>query len=194
MFKPIRRSSRSAHRVYEGRRRFEHWYVDNQIYFITARCFGGFPAFRGEDAKAVFWGRLTHYAEEAEFRLWIASVMPNHYHFMGYAKFGEPVGVMMQRLHGAVAKLVNDRLPDRRKPFWVDKLGRTYFDGCIRDETQCRRAYRYIQRQPVRHGICARREDYPHTRSWGGLDAGVRRALELGAFMEWMPYRRYDEH
>ena len=43
---------------------------------------------------------------------------------------------MMQRLHGSVAKLVNDLLPQRLTPFWRDAEGKGYFDGCIRDEKQ----------------------------------------------------------
>ena len=60
----------------------------------------------------------------------------------------------MRKLHGSVAKLVNDLLDVRLVPFWGDGENRDYFDGCLRDETQLIRSYRYVLRQSVRHGIC----------------------------------------
>lgn len=51
MGQPRRKSSYSPHEHHQGRHRFEHWYVDNQVYFITARCADRFPAFRSES-----WG------------------------------------------------------------------------------------------------------------------------------------------
>ena len=71
---------------------------------------------------------------------------------------------MMQRIHGSVAKLVNDLLPERRTPFWGDPGHQDYFDGCIRDEKQCRLAYRYTLTQSVRHGLCRDWREYRHTR------------------------------
>jgi hypothetical protein len=97
---------------------------------------------------------------------------------------------MMQRIHGSVAKLVNDLLPERRAEFWRDTKYKEYFDGCIRSEKQGRRTYRYILRQAERHGIVKDWRDYPHTRVNVELEIAIRRALELKAFMEGVPYRR----
>ena len=51
------------------------------------------------------------------------------------------------------AKLVNDLLAESVVPFWRNDEGKQYFDECIRDEKQARRAYRYTLTQAVRHGI-----------------------------------------
>jgi hypothetical protein len=99
---------------------------------------------------------------------------------------------MMQRLHGSVAKLVNDQLAARLTPFWREAGHRDYFDGCIRDEKQCRLAYRYTVNQPVRHGIVRNWREYSHTQIKVDLEAGVKRAKELGAFLEEVPYKRYE--
>ena len=191
-FKRIRKSSSSSVEHFKNRHRFEHWYIDNQIYFLTARCRDRFPAFASERAKEIFWNRFDHYADEFGFTPWVTSLLDNHYHSLGYLPVGENLGKMMQRLHGSVAKLVNDTLPERRVPFWSEKGHRDYFDGCIRDETQCRRAYKYTLRQAVRHGIAADWRDYAHTRAPIDLDRGVKRALELKAFLEGVPYKRYQ--
>ena len=145
----------------KGKHRFEHWYRDNTVYFITAR--------------------------------WVTTLLNNHYHTLGYLGLGPNLGPMMQRIHGSVAKLVNDLLPERRVPFWrLDKTG-DYFDGCIRDEVQCRRAYRYTLTQSTRHHVARDWRDYPHTRQAIDLDRGITRALELRAFLVDVPYRRYGE-
>jgi REP element-mobilizing transposase RayT len=189
----FRRSSRSSRREYKGQNRFEHWYRDNQVYFITARCRDRYPAFAHDDAKAVFWDRLTHFTTQEQFTLWVATLLDNHYHLIGYCKRGERLGPMMRKIHGSTAKRVNDLLPARHKPFWRDAgSSENYFDGCLRDEKQCRLAYRYTLMQAVRAKLVCDWREYPHTRVWIDVDRGVKRALELNAFMEGVPYKRYE--
>ena len=188
-----RKSSSSSVKVYQGRHRFEHWYRDNQVYFITARCRARYPAFDSDPTKEIFWDRFTHYTKQANFTPWVVSLLDNHYHILGYCKVGDTLGPMMRRIHGSVAKFVNDLLHQRRVPFWVDAGHRDYFDGCIRDEQQCRRAYHYVLTQSVRHGICGDWRDYAHTRVYIELERGVKRSTELGAFLEGVPYKRYGQ-
>ena len=187
----IRKSSQSRKSYYNGKHRFEHWYRDNTVYFITARCRDRFPAFESDEAKQIFWDRFEHYANAYGFAPWVTSLVGNHYHTLGYLRVGENLPLLMQRLHGSTAKLVNDFLPARRKRFWSDERGTEYFDGCLRSERQCRRAYRYTLTQCKRHGICENWVNYPHTRVAIEVDRGVKRALELKAFLEGVPYKRY---
>lgn len=191
MAKRIQRVSRSSTAAYRSRQRYEHWLVDNQVYFITARCRDRFPAFASEAAKAIFWDRFNHYTKEFGFVPWVTSLIDNHYHTLGYLRIGKELPRMMQRIHGSVAKLVNDLFAERRVPFWRDAKGREYFDGCIRDERQARLAYRYTLKQAVRHGIVRDFRDYPHTRVNVDLEPAIRRAVELKAFLEGVPYKRY---
>ncbi|MHB1157647.1 MAG: transposase [Phycisphaerales bacterium] len=193
MYKPIRKGSRSRRETYRGQHRQEHWYVDNQIYFITARCRGRFPAFASEQAKTVFWDRLEHYCGEAGFKLIVVSLIDNHYHLLGYNRSGETLKKMMPRLHGSIAKLVNDLLPERRENFWRDTKGREYFDGCLHDEKQFRRTYKYILIQSERHGIVTDWRMYPHTRVYVELERALKRALELDAFLPMVPYKRNEK-
>ena len=192
MSKRIDKVSRSRNREYQGRHRFEHWLVDNQVYFITARCRGRFPAFAAEEAKAVFWERFEHYSKEFGFVPWITSLLDNHYHTLGYLRTGANLPKLMQRLHGSVAKLVNDLLPEGLKPFWMDEKGKQYFDGCIRDEKQARLAYRYTRLQSERHGVVSDWQAYAHTRINVELELAIRRAKEIDAFLEGVPYKRYQ--
>ena len=191
MAKPIQRLSRSGNFEYRDRHRYEHWLVDNQVYFVTARCRDRFPAFASERAKQIFWDRFEHYTKEFTFVPWITSLVDNHYHTLGYLRSAESFSRMMQRIHGSVAKFVNDVLPERRVPFWRDAKGREYFDGCIRDERQARLAYQYTLKQAVRHGVTSDFRSYRHTRINVELEPAIRRAKELNAFLEGVPYKRY---
>ena len=191
MSKPVKRISRSIDKICGDDHRYEHWLVDNQVYFITARCRAQYPAFASEPAKAVFWDRFEHHAADADFTPWITSLLDNHYHTLGYLREGKKLSRMMQRVHGSVAKLVNDLLPEPWPEFWRDKKYKEYFDGCIRNERQARLTYRYILRQAERHGLVRDWREYPHTRVTVELEAAIRRAKELGAFLEGVPYRRY---
>jgi hypothetical protein len=188
------RSNPSTHERWEGQHRFEHWYRDNQVYLITARTRDGVNAFESEHAKAIFWDRFSYYATVHLFEPWIVSLLLNHYHAVGHLRVGVELKEMMRKLHGSVAKLVNDRLDVRLVPFWGKHVHRDYFDGCLRDETQLIRSFNYVQRQSVRHGVCRDFRDYSHTRVYKSLDECVTFAREHGALMYGVPYARYERH
>jgi hypothetical protein len=97
---------------------------------------------------------------------------------------------MMQHIHGSVAKLVNDTLDIRLLPFWRTAGNKDYFDGCLRDEKQANRAYRYTLKQSVRHGIVSDYRDYPHTHVNIEMERAIKRASELKAFLYDVPYAR----
>ena len=54
-------------------------------------------------------------------------------------------------------------------------------------------AYRYVLLQAVGAGIVRDWREYAHTRVGVELDVGLKRALELKAFLEEVPYRRYQK-
>lgn len=139
----------------------------------------------------MFWDRFEHYTHEFAFTPWVTSLLDNHYHTLGYLRQGANLTPMMQRIHGSVAKLVNDLLPERRANFWRDEKGREYFDGCIRDEKQARGAFRYTLTQSKRHGLVADWQSYPHTRVRVELELAIRRSHEIQAFLSGVPYKRY---
>lgn len=184
-------SPSTKHVWFDGQRRTEHWYRDNQVYFITARCREKTPAFCKTDAQQVFWDRFLHYTHQYDFTPFVTSLMSNHYHTIGYLKIGENLGPMMQRLHGSVASQVNKVLRVRLLPFWSDKRHKTCFDGCIRSEKQCRLAYLYTLTQCRRHRICDDPADYENTRVNVELEHAIQRASELKAFLTNVTYKRY---
>jgi len=193
-FKEFRKGSHKREEYWKGQHRYEHWYVDNQVYFITARVRNRQSAFHSDNAKGIFWNRFNHYVSVTSYTPWVTSLMDNHYHTLGYLKVGADLPVLMRGLHGSVAKLVNDTLSVRIRPFWVDAGHQNYFDGCIRDSLQARRAFRYTLTQCIRHCVCADWRGYPHTRVNIDIERAVQRATVLNAFMQDVPYKRYAKH
>ncbi len=101
---------------------------------------------------------------------------------------------MMRKLHGSVAWLAMKATEIRHVPFWRHKGNKDYFDGCIRDVLQAARAYRYTLLQAVRAGMVREWREYPDTRLNVALERAIPRAMELGAFLEGVPYARYEGH
>lgn len=190
----MRKGSYTSKEFYNCQHRFEHWYKDNQIYFITSKIRDGVHLFRTPEAKAIFWDRFDHYTRLHCFTPWVSTLMSNHYHTLGYLKFGEDLGEMMRKLHGSVAWLVMKETGERHVPFWRDRGHRDYFDGCIRDVLQAERAYRYTLRQAVRARIVTDWRRYPDTHVNIELDRAIKRAVGLSAFTEGIPYARYERH
>ncbi len=193
----MRKGSHTSDEYFGTQHRFEHWYRDNTVYFITARCRAKTPAFESDQCSAIFWERFNHYTAKYGFVPFVVSLMSNHYHALGYLKVGMNLGPMMQKVHGSVAKLVNDQLESEGKPrllpFWVDSGHQNYFDGCIRNEQQCRRAYGYTLTQCLRHGICSNPANYSNTHLNIEIDRAVKRSHELKTFLNNVPYKRYDK-
>lgn len=187
-----RKSSYTKRERHGGRHRFEHWYRDNTVYFITSKVRDGFAALATDGAKSIFWDRFDHYTNLHGFVPWVTTVMNNHYHTLGYLRVGEELGEMMRKLHGSVAWMVMKEIDVRHVPFWREKGNRDYFDGCIRDALQAERAYRYTLMQAVRARLVRDWRDYPHTRVNVEVDPAIRRAVELKAFLEDVPYARYE--
>jgi hypothetical protein len=76
MPRPRFRTCAHTHREFhQGQRRFEHWYADNMVYFITAPCRDRYPAFESTAAQAVFWDRFDHYTKLHRFVPWVTTLI-----------------------------------------------------------------------------------------------------------------------
>ena len=108
-----RKSRPSQKTWYKEQHRFEHWYRDNQVYFITARCRNKRAMFDSEEAALIFWDRFEHWTSVHGFTPWVTTLLNNHYHTLGYLRVGDELGTMMRKIHGSVSKLVNDLCTER---------------------------------------------------------------------------------
>ncbi|HYE19151.1 MAG TPA: hypothetical protein VEA69_11940 [Tepidisphaeraceae bacterium] len=114
----FRKSSGTRNEFFRKRHRFEHWYRDSTVYFITSKVRDGAHRFLTEPAKAAFWGRFNHYTSAHNFVPWVTTLLSNHYHTLGYLKVGKNLGPMMRKLHGSVAWLTMEATGVKHVPFW----------------------------------------------------------------------------
>ena len=178
------------------RHRREHWLIDNQIYFITARCRDGLLIFEDEQAAEIFWNRFDHHTLAQQITPIVTSLVGNHYHLLAHVEVGANVPVFVRNLHGSTAKLTNDLREaaglDRISDVWANGLRGSYFDGCVRNATQFRRIFRYVERQGVRHGLVRTGEHFPHTRVNVSMERALKRALERNSFLPWSDKTRWN--
>lgn len=108
---------------------------------------------RGNRAAAVeeVLLRFNH----ARYRLAAWVVMPNHVHAL--VELGDlPLGKLLQAWKGASANAVNRLLGCGGQLWQTD-----YWDRYMRDEAHFRKAWRYIESNPVKAGLVRSPEDWP---------------------------------
>ncbi len=80
------------------------------------------------------------------YHLYCVSVMPNHVHLL--FKQQQDLGIIMKKLKGGLANLINKRLGLSGK-LWQ----KSYFDKAIRDDQHFQTTYRYIKYNAIKAGL-----------------------------------------
>jgi REP element-mobilizing transposase RayT len=92
--------------------------------------------------------------------IWGYVVMPEHVHLLVSEPAEATLAAMMQTLKQSTA--VQARIQGKRRagaePFWQAR----YFDHNVRNYAGFLTQLRYIHRNPVKRGLCAKPEQYPH--------------------------------
>jgi REP element-mobilizing transposase RayT len=98
-------------------------------------------------------------------------VMPNHVHVVVRPMNGWSLSKILQSWKMRIAREANGVLGKTGVRFWQPES----FDRVIRDMDEIVKVRRYIRRNPVKAGFCAREEDW----RWGSAWAGWKKAAEL---------------
>ena len=165
-------------------RRLPHWQREGAAYFLTWRLAGSLPAsvvadqWTTEGAKFVMadrsldavatgprWLDMPEVAEAVvkvlldgefagQYKLGAWVLMPNHVHVVlrPHADLARVVGRIKARSAGEANRLLNRR----GERFWA----REYFDRWIRDRVEEQKITAYIERNPVKAGLCAAPEKW----------------------------------
>ncbi len=105
-------------------------------------------------AAAVEEALLKFDSERYRLAAWV--IMPNHAHVL-VELWTMPLGKLCQAWKGASANAIN-RILGRTGALWQED----YWDRYIRDEEHFRKAWRYIEANPVRAGLVKAAADWPH--------------------------------
>jgi REP element-mobilizing transposase RayT len=105
---------------------------------------------------------LLHIAED-KCKLYSWVIMPNHLHCLIKPLENNALHKIMHSLKSFSAHEVNKVL-NRTGKFWM----REYFDRYIRDEEHFQKAVRYIEKNPVKAGLCENASDWEFSSAWEG--------------------------
>ena len=107
----------------------------------------------GRVAEIVRNAFLHFDGERYKLHSWV--IMPNHVHLLLTQSEGESLGSILHSLKSFTAKEANKVL-GRSGQFW----SKEYFDRYIRDEEHFVRTRKYIERNPVKAGLCEAPEEW----------------------------------
>lgn len=119
------------------------------------QCFLG----KREIAVIVRDSLLKYHGERYTLFAWV--IMPNHAHILIRQLPGYKLEKIMHSVKSFTA-LESNKTLGRQGPFWM----RESFDRYIRDEDHFGRVFRYIERNPVKGGLCTAPEDWKFGSAW----------------------------
>ncbi|MBU0597737.1 transposase [Patescibacteria group bacterium] len=132
-----------------------HIYLDNTIYFITARTRDKWKYFNTDRRKLLINNILKSVIKQYDLQLYAWVILANHYHLLIKIKSNNQLIRFIKSFHGQSAISLNkiDKIPGRK--IWVN-----YWDHCIRDEKDFWRHFNYIHHNPVKHKCVTLINDY----------------------------------
>lgn len=126
---------------------------------------------RPELANVVANALRHSHGERYELIAWI--VMPSHLHWLFRPL--QPWAATLPAHQAAREVIMNsvksftahkcNMILGRSGTFWQQES----FDHCVRDEDELQRIFDYIEHNPVKAGLCQRREDWPYSSAYGRL-------------------------
>ncbi|MBS3735309.1 MAG: transposase [Phycisphaerae bacterium] len=160
------------HRVHR-----KSWDNDWDVHCLTFSTFQRRPLFTGRHAAGWFLDTLAAARTRCPFRLFAYVIMPEHVHLVLQPLSGVTIRTILWRLKRPLTRTVLawvranspaflNRLADVRPSgktlyrFWQRGGG---YDRNLRSASDVHEKIRYIHDNPVRRGLVARAEDWPHS-------------------------------
>lgn len=110
---------------------------------------------RRKDIAEMVRDAFLHHADDRYILIsWV--IMPNHVHVLLRPLLGKPLDKIIHSLKSFTAHKAN-KILGRQGRFWM----REYFDRYIRDFDHFQKAVRYIEKNPVKAGLCQEPADWP---------------------------------
>ncbi len=128
--------------------------MPGQAYHITQRGTNRQKVFFTDSDRSTYLRLMAQNLEDAGVRVLGWCLMRNHVHFVAVPERDDSLAVLMRRVHGRFAQMMNARLL-RSGHLWQNR-----FYSCALSLTHLRRALVYVERNPVRAGLVARPEEY----------------------------------
>ena len=144
-----------------------------QSHFVTFSCYHRLPLLARMNMQEAFLGSLEKSRKRFAMFVYGYVVMPEHVHILVSEPDGKALSGFIQMLKTTVAVEAEKRGEREagKMPFWQTR----YFDHNVRNEEGFITQLRYIHRNPVKRGLCARPEDWAWSsfRAWALGEAGI---------------------
>ena len=122
--------------------------VPNVPHHVTQRGNRKQTTFFFEDDYRYYLELLKQAKAKANVEIWCYCLMPNHVHFVVVPKTGDGLRRLFQEAHRRYTAYINKRQE------WRGHLWQERFHSCPMDEAHLLEAPRYIERNPIRAGLC----------------------------------------
>ena len=124
-----------------------HLYLDQKIYFITARTVNKKPFFNTDEKKRLLSKIIKEAGNKFKIKFYAWVILDNHYHLLIKILKGKKLPDFMKLINGKSAFLVNKLEKIQKRKIWFN-----YWDKCIRNESDFWKHFNYIHHNPVKHG------------------------------------------
>ncbi len=148
----------------------KRYHETRQLHFITFSCYRRKPKLSVPSHRDAVERALEQVRRNYGLYITGYVIMPNHVHLLMSEPERASLAAAMQSLKQSVARTLALRAPE---PFWQAR----YYDFNVWSERKCIEKLRYIHRNPVTRGLCARPEDWQSS-SFRHYVTGVERVVE----------------
>jgi putative transposase len=131
-----------------------HVYLDDTIYFLTARTYKKEKTINTDQKKKILLKNLWSEFCKAGYKIYAWTVLDNHYHIQFITRRGKDLGEMLNLIHGKTSFEINkiDNIKGR-------KIFQNYWDRCPRNEKDFYSHFNYIHHNLVKHGYVKTQDD-----------------------------------
>jgi putative transposase len=148
-------------------------HFSDQSHFLTFSCYHRLPYLERMHMQNAFLYALEQSRRRFKMNVYAYVVMPEHIHLLVSEPAEGALAKAMQMLKMSVsiqARKQGERIAGEL-PFWQTR----YFDHNVRNHEGFLTQLRYIHRNPVKRGLCAKPEDWPWSsfRAWALGEVGV---------------------
>ncbi len=130
------------------------FHESGDLHFVTASCYKRLPLLSRDSSRLEFVRCLEHARGWYKMAVLGYVVMPEHVHLLVAEPERAKLALVMQMLKQTVAR--NLRATHAQPSFWYER----YFDFNVRTQEKMVEKLRYMHRNPVTRGLCARPEDW----------------------------------
>jgi putative transposase len=151
---------------------------------ITQRGNRGQQTFFDDDDYKAYRHLMATHAAGCGSRVWAYCLMPNHVHLIMVPEHEDGLRCAVAETHRRYTRRINAR-NDWRGHLWQER-----FHSFVMDEEHLVAAARYIERNPVRAGLCERAEDWPWSSARAHLAGRGDELVEVQPLLERVPQWR----